>query len=78
MPIAPLPVKVLQFGEGNFLRGFADWMIDIANEKGILHHGVSVIQPIEKGATSSTTRTSSIMSSSRAFATGNMSRRPAS
>lgn len=50
MPVAPLPVKVLQFGEGNFLRGFADWMIDVANEKGILHHGVSVIQPIEKGA----------------------------
>ena len=28
------PVKVLQFGEGNFLRGFVDYMIDIANEKG--------------------------------------------
>ena len=27
------PVKVVQFGEGNFLRGFVDWMIDIANEK---------------------------------------------
>ena len=26
------PVKVLQFGEGNFLRGFVDYMIDIANE----------------------------------------------
>ena len=29
-----LPVKALQFGEGNFLRGFADYMLDIANEKG--------------------------------------------
>ena len=24
------PVKVLQFGEGNFLRAFVDYMIDIA------------------------------------------------
>lgn len=28
------PIKVLQFGEGNFLRGFVDYMIDIANEAG--------------------------------------------
>ena len=27
------PVRVLQFGEGNFLRAFVDYMIDIANEK---------------------------------------------
>ena len=25
--------KVIQFGEGGFLRGFADWMIQLANEK---------------------------------------------
>ena len=25
------PIKVVQFGEGNFLRGFVDYMIDIAN-----------------------------------------------
>ena len=29
------PVRVLQFGEGNFLRAFVDYMIDIANEQGI-------------------------------------------
>ena len=28
------PIKVLQFGEGNFLRAFVDYMIDIANETG--------------------------------------------
>ena len=28
------PIKVVQFGEGNFLRGFVDYMIDIANEQG--------------------------------------------
>ena len=27
------PTKVIQFGEGNFLRAFVDYMIDIANEK---------------------------------------------
>ena len=26
---------VIQFGEGNFLRAFVDYMIDIANEKGV-------------------------------------------
>jgi tagaturonate reductase len=46
-----LPVKVLQFGEGNFLRAFVDWMIDIANERGVMHHGVVIVQPIEKGMT---------------------------
>lgn len=28
------PIKVLQFGEGNFLRAFVDYMIDVANEAG--------------------------------------------
>ena len=27
------PERVMQFGEGNFLRAFVDYMIDIANEK---------------------------------------------
>ncbi|GAB3008642.1 tagaturonate reductase [Niabella terrae] len=40
------PVKVMQFGEGNFLRAFVDWMIDKANEKGIMNHGISLVQPI--------------------------------
>jgi tagaturonate reductase len=30
---APYPEKILQFGGGNFLRAFADWMIDVYNEK---------------------------------------------
>ena len=29
------PVKVMQFGEGNFLRAFVDYFYDIANEKAI-------------------------------------------
>lgn len=39
------PVRILQFGEGNFLRGFADWMIDIANEKGITDTAVAIVSP---------------------------------
>ncbi|MDR0333277.1 MAG: tagaturonate reductase [Dysgonamonadaceae bacterium] len=43
------PVKILQFGEGNFLRAFVDLMIDGANEKGVMNHGIAIIQPIEGG-----------------------------
>ncbi|MBR2424051.1 MAG: tagaturonate reductase [Tidjanibacter sp.] len=44
-----LPIKILQFGEGNFLRAFVDWQIDKANEAGIMNHGVAIVQPIDKG-----------------------------
>lgn len=44
-----LTEKILQFGEGNFLRAFVDWMIDGANEKGIMSHGIAVVQPIAQG-----------------------------
>ncbi|BFP42004.1 tagaturonate reductase [Flavobacteriaceae bacterium GF1] len=43
------PVKILQFGEGNFLRGFVDWMIDILNEKTDFNGDVQMVQPIPKG-----------------------------
>lgn len=39
------PVKVLQFGEGNFLRAFVDWQLDIANEKGVIDTSVAVVVP---------------------------------
>ncbi len=44
-----LPEKVMQFGEGNFLRGFVDWMINKLNKEGKLGGSVVVIQPIENG-----------------------------
>lgn len=44
------PVKVLQFGEGNFLRGFVDYMIDIANEKGKFDGDIVLVKPIEFGS----------------------------
>ena len=39
-------VKVLQFGGGNFLRAFSDWMIDVMNEKGGFNGAVQIIQPV--------------------------------
>lgn len=40
------PVKVIQFGEGNFLRAFVDYMIDCANEAGVFDSNVAVVVPI--------------------------------
>ena len=42
-------VKVVQFGEGGFLRAFADYMIDIANEKGVFSGKVAIVKPIPFG-----------------------------
>jgi len=44
------PVKVIQFGEGNFLRGFVDYMIDVANEKGIFNGNIAIVKPISFGS----------------------------
>lgn len=41
--------KIIQFGEGGFLRGFADWMLQIVNEKTDFGGKAVVVQPIEKG-----------------------------
>ncbi len=43
------PVKVLQFGEGNFLRAFVDWMIDRMNKKNCFNGSVRIIQVLEQG-----------------------------
>ena len=40
---------MIQFGEGGFLRGFVDWMLQKMNEQGIFDGSVAVVQPIEKG-----------------------------
>ena len=41
--------KVIQFGEGGFLRGFVDWMLQKVNEKSDFNGSVVVVQPIEQG-----------------------------
>lgn len=44
------PIRVAQFGEGNFLRAFVDYMIDIANEKEVFNGSIAVIKPIPFGS----------------------------
>ncbi|MCR5018448.1 MAG: tagaturonate reductase [Bacteroidales bacterium] len=41
--------KVIQFGEGNFLRAFIEWIIWKTNQKTDFNGSVVVVQPIEKG-----------------------------
>ena len=44
-----LPVNILQIGDGNFLRAFADWMIDVANGAGVFNGEVVMAQPLSRG-----------------------------
>lgn len=48
-PKAVAPEKVIQFGEGNFLRAFVDWIIYNMNQKTDFNGSVVAVQPIEKG-----------------------------
>ena len=41
--------RVIQFGEGGFLRGFVDWMLQKINEKTDFDTSVVVVQPIAEG-----------------------------
>lgn len=43
------PERVIQFGEGGFLRGFVDWILQILNEKTDFNSNVVVVQPIAQG-----------------------------
>lgn len=43
------PERIIQFGEGNFLRAFIDWMMHEMNEKAGFNSSVVVVQPIDKG-----------------------------
>ena len=43
------PIRVVQFGEGNFLRAFVDYMLDIANEKGCFDGNILIVKPIAFG-----------------------------
>ncbi|SKC84410.1 tagaturonate reductase [Maledivibacter halophilus] len=43
------PERILQFGEGNFLRAFTDWMIDKMNKEVDFNSSVVVVQPLKEG-----------------------------
>ena len=46
---AKYPDKVIQFGEGNFLRAFVDWIIWKTNQTTDFNAGVVLVQPIDRG-----------------------------
>ncbi len=48
-PYTQMPTRVLQFGGGNFIRGFVDWMIDILNQETDFNGGVLIIKPTNNG-----------------------------
>lgn len=44
------PERIVQFGAGNFLRGFANWMIEILNEETKFGSSVVAIKPTPRGS----------------------------
>jgi tagaturonate reductase len=48
-PKSVAPERIIQFGEGNFLRCFVDWIVYRMNRKTDFNSSVVVVQPIEKG-----------------------------
>ena len=48
-PKSVAPERIIQFGEGNFLRAFVDWIIWNMNAKTNFNGSVVVVQPIDKG-----------------------------
>lgn len=44
-----MPERIIQFGEGNFLRAFIDWMVDEMNRQGLFLGRTIVVQPIPHG-----------------------------
>ena len=49
MSVIKRPERIIQFGEGGFLRGFADWMVQKLNDSGEYSGNVVIVQPIENG-----------------------------
>ncbi len=42
-------IKIMQFGEGNFLRAFVEWILQDLNDKGAISADVVVVQPMPLG-----------------------------
>ncbi|MRX62657.1 tagaturonate reductase [Maribacter luteus] len=43
------PIKIVQFGEGNFLRAFVDYAVQKLNQEVDFDAGIAVVQPIDRG-----------------------------
>lgn len=48
-PKSAMPERIIQFGEGNFLRAFVDWIVYNMDQKTDFNSSVVVVQPIEHG-----------------------------
>lgn len=48
-PTKARTIKILQFGEGNFLRAFIDWFIQTVNDTTDFNGNVAVVQPLANG-----------------------------
>ncbi len=48
-PVVNRPIRIIQFGEGNFLRAFVDWIVQRMNQNGDFNGNVAVVQPLETG-----------------------------
>lgn len=44
-----LPIKILQFGGGNFLRAFVDWMVEVLNKETNFNGGIAIVKPTAGG-----------------------------
>lgn len=42
-------IRIMQFGEGNFLRAFIEWILQDLNDKGAISSDVAVVQPMPFG-----------------------------
>ncbi|NLX70367.1 MAG: tagaturonate reductase [Clostridiales bacterium] len=48
-PLYDMPERIIQFGEGNFLRAFVDWMVNEMNKQGLFCGKAVIVQPIPQG-----------------------------
>jgi tagaturonate reductase len=45
-----LPIRIMQVGQGNFLRAFFDWQIDVLNERCGLDAGIVIVRPTTRSS----------------------------
>ncbi|MBR3352508.1 MAG: tagaturonate reductase, partial [Erysipelotrichaceae bacterium] len=40
------PIRVVQYGGGNFLRAFVDYFFDLANEQGLFNGSIAIVESL--------------------------------
>jgi tagaturonate reductase len=46
---AKRPIKIIQFGEGGFLRAFVDWTVQELNNRNLFNGNIAIVQPLQEG-----------------------------